>query len=356
MSRIFLDDYSIEDYKKEEYLSQQAPGLFSLSPKWFRHSDYELVSNREVLYIKPTKGAKMERYQPFEEFNELLGDFLSMILEINSLEEKEAEIGKITKEYEHKKAEILISFTKNYGPFGLFWEGVRYSFLDEGESKLYLTIDKYLPDPMFECLTAPSGRHDGKPAQIDYDQYASIYFPTMSGPYPCLEFPLLGKPAKMEINENVFYGNYAEPVNHILWSSMFQILRDHITQWTLFLKKGYKIDDDYPGVIGYYGFTEKELKTVKRPTWGKVLTLSFKGFGISCSYEKEKAEWGLTWEFRNLLEALAIMYMLNVTGKMGGEVKICALEGCNKTVLGSHRKYCCEAHGNANRVRRHRAK
>lgn len=45
---------------------------------WVKYSEYEIVEEKKVKYIKPTENAKYEVYDPFEVADEILVDILNI--------------------------------------------------------------------------------------------------------------------------------------------------------------------------------------------------------------------------------------------------------------------------------------
>jgi len=70
---------------------------------WVKYSEYEIVEEKKVKYIKPTENAQYEVYDPFEIADEILVDILN--------------IGKIAGEDKDVDKSIL-EFVNKYGLMG----------------------------------------------------------------------------------------------------------------------------------------------------------------------------------------------------------------------------------------------
>lgn len=302
------------EHFREEKLKNDSPGLFSRSPIWFRHSDYEIIpDNRRNFYIAPKHNTRFEIYKPFEKYPEILEEFITMILEIRSL----SSFGKNQKKAEEihlKKSHILREFVKKYGLFGLFWEQIQRIDEPTGEGKkVYLDMTN-IPNTL--------SYFDGYP--VDYDEYSKAFFPKLERPYP-----------DIDKDTNTFLNNYAEPVGHIFANGKFSRLGFYIEKWKKFEQSNSKLSDIEDPEIGV--------------TWQDTLTgLSIGGLGLTLSCSNNNL--GLEWRFKSLIGALTIMHLMNFTGTMGKKIQVCHLEGCNKI---ARRKYCSDEHEHSARQNRY---
>ena len=284
--------------REEEVRESAAPGLFSLSPKWFRHSEYEIIGLGGASFgIKPIKGATLEWYKPFEEFPDILEDFLRLVVNINNLYE-----GKKGRDIERDKqvAEEFLSFISKYGHFGLYWEHIKNEDL-------------------------PIGYYGGKtPPEIEehnrrYLEKQKHYFPTREKPWPYI-FGFLGSTTRLTYEDRPNYEG--DNVNELF-------LADYT---------------EMPIIIE----TNNIFIDIKSHFMGKNENFSIGELGLNLSRDR------LEWNFSSLIKALGIMYINNKAGSMGEKVSVCHLEGCNKIVRG--KKYCDNRHADADRQRRRRNK
>lgn len=326
MRKIFDDDYSEADYIRDEHERQQRPGLFSNSPLWFRHSEYELFVKGFDVFIKPKHASTIEYYKPFKLFESILGDFITLALNLRDIERDENYRSKKGIEVigdveviddtegisdDERRSMLLTGFIEQYGPLGLFWDEVSQAYFEEQGEGIDLTIVPHLQPPMV------------------YDDYAEGFFPSLRRAYPCLE--------KTKKQTNRFFNNYSESVQGILENDTFRSLVEHISRWDDFTSGRYKPEDKHPK---------------HNTSWEKVLSISFSRIKLGFGFEAK--DWQLSWRFNSLLQAISIMHFMNVTGKMGDGVRVCELDGCNKPVLGRRRiKFCSTKHGQNKRRRKH---
>jgi len=294
------DDFFDENnwLREEEVNESAAPGLFSPSPEWFRHSEYEIIGLGGASFgIKPVKGAALEWYKPFEEFPVILEDFLRLVVNINNLyEEKKGRDIKRDKQV----AEEFLSFISKYGHFGLYWEHIK---------------NEDLPIVYYGGKTPPEIEEHNR----RYLEKQKHFFPTREKLWP-YTFGFLGSTTRLtyedrpnyegdNVNE-LFLADYTEKVIIIETNSTFEMIERHFN--------------------------------------GKEQNFAVNGLGLSLNGNS------LTWEFDSLIKALAIMYINNKAGSMGKEVSVCHLKGCNNIVIG--KKYCNVRHADADRQRRRRNK
>lgn len=325
-----MNDFSDLDSweREEEYLEQMRAGLFSLSPAWFRHSDYQVLEKPDgKTYILPAPGASIERYKPFEEYPGILVRFYEVL---DMLWGQPRDYG--------REVQTLLEFTKDYGPLGLFWQDVVDMFpvfegnIYQGHYEVVLEGDSIL----------------GKGQRVvAFEEYAEFFLPTLNPPYPVPD-PLLD-PEGLG-NLRMFLDHYAEEVIHACCHPYLMGVKEHLKLLKEFQNSGANIADPYKGAIN--------LPNLPWPiTWSRLLgaTSVAKGLGLSLVQENGKRQ--LVWWYKSLLGALHIMHLNNQVGAMGQQVKTCALPECNKPHL---RKglYCCTKHTNtaAQRARRDREK
>jgi hypothetical protein len=309
-------------------------GLFSMSPRWFRHSGYEVLEgNRGLIHITPQQNAEIEWYKPFKEFPQILLEFYKLTTEIREMqknwwEEDKSEEPAVSSQFyserdrrrKKKIASILLGFVSCYGPFGLFWQDVLEIYPEY--------IGGHEPDGYRVSLT-PSLLTKGQRV-VHYDEYARHFFPQLKPPFPV---PDEGR--------QKFLLGYSEPVNYLLAHSAFTEVARHLEVKKEFENSRANIDHSYKDIRGL--------------PWSEMLEIGAWPLGIKLVHEEGK--WHLRWQFKTLLDALLIMHMNNIAGTMGQRVKICALPDCHRPHL---RKglYCCSKHTNvaAKRAEREREK
>ncbi len=118
--KIFSLEEEAAMLRQEDIEDSQAHGLYSLSPTWFRHSEYEVIGDGFYnVGVKARPGAKLEWYRPFEEFPKILEDFLMLMLSVEDIYKSRPsdQNSLIVDEY--------FKFISNYGHFGLYWEHLK---------------------------------------------------------------------------------------------------------------------------------------------------------------------------------------------------------------------------------------
>lgn len=316
--------------RQEEIRKSMAPGLFSLSPTWFRANKYEIIETNHVLYIKPQKNCEIEWYRPFEEFPIILENFLECLMKLQAIKgDNYNDKGPTNKHWE--RAEVLLNFVQKYGLMGLFWNGIQDISDTEAPGKNYKIFPKWpLPSTIRYLYTI--GKWDGSP--MDYDMYVERFFPQLEAPYPII----LEKKDREK-----FFQNYSEPVQNIVADEIFNLLNRHLRDWNDFKTNRYDLEESYKGSVKYL--------SRRGVTWKDILQMSLypAEFSMALIYEDK---WEIAYRYKSLIGALGIMYFLNFTGKMGDVLSVCQLEGCNKITRGQ--KYCSLLHGERDRKRRER--
>lgn len=308
---------SIKDWEiREENLEGLRAGLFSLSPRWYRHSSYVIVKDPDGhAWISPEPNATIEWYKPFEEFPEILMRFIEVSSKINEIHDDEA----------GQQAKALLPFVKQYGLLGSFWLNVAEIVpqIEAGNLAHWIVL-----------LKNPIVTKDLKTLwSVSYDDYARSFFPGMTAPYPLQQYS-----SKEE--ERRFLAHCADFINDLTRSYEFHSIGHHIEKVKDFQSCNPNVSSPYndPNI-----------------SWSQYLEMEIDCLGVSLIHEDGRYQ--LAWRFRTLLDALQIMWVNNVAGTMGQQVKVCALEGCNRPHL---RKglYCCVKHTNlaAQRAKRKRDK
>lgn len=321
------------------------PGLFSKSPTWLKHSAYEIKEINKSLYICPRPGALYESYKPFDKFPQILIDFMTLLIDIDKLPKplNMAESGQSTQEFcemrERNLADLSLKFISKYGPLGIMHDYIERLYprrIGNGEDddenlivvfnrKAYGALPVSLQNKMLPSYTE-EGIINFTP-MMKYDDLCSYFLPNAKGPYP-------------EISSKEFKQGYSERVSDISFNRKKSRLAWHINKMNEFY-----ISNDGPSDKSPYS---------KNTEWGIYLRESIVDIGLTFGFDKETNKWDLSWNFKSLISALSIMYIMNITGKMGSSVNICKYSKCDRIV--TDRNCCCEKHDNAYRKAKERAK
>lgn len=301
------------EWEKENRLDSQAQSFFAKTATWFRHSDYELYkSENGQYYITPKPDATYEKYDPFDEYPYILGDFLSLLIEISSN-------NWTYKDEELLKAKALLKFTKKYGPMGLFWENFREALYTGDDNKI-LFVKKYCNFDEILCT------EDLENILILYKDYVKNFFPKLSANYPYIN----------DKNETAtFFNNYSEDTLDVFSHKKFINLMLHFKDLVTFESHEYDFNS---------------FANLNFEYWHERLNFDLLETRIKLVYENN--EWKLSWNYYSLLDALSVMYILNLTGQFGQKLNVCQLDECNNIVI--DQKYCSIQHGNTHRKRRER--
>ena len=256
------------------------PPLFNFNKNWFKFDNYQIMDPINYgadgidLFIKPGLGAKLEWYNPFEKFPNILRDFFDLLNSIDDINNKYGipKDNQTAKDKSMSIAKAFLFFTEKYGLMGNFWDGIN-NISPEGtmnNEKLFV----------YTNMGASQSINSGKP-RLEYNNYARRFFPNT------YNFP---KPWEQE----KFFRNYAEMPGRILTNVTIGDIKNHYDNW----KDGNN----------------------------KNISLTNSKFGIGAINNNG---WGLDWPNNSLINSLAIMYILNLTNNMGeNRIKIC--KKCNK--------------------------
>lgn len=338
-----LSSYTPEElaeYEKAESIREQAPGLFSLSPKWFKFSDYEILDTKKGLYIAPIKNSLKILYEPFKLFPEILQDYLQLLIDLKSLQElnadkncSEDEVIRMFKKLDFKRAETILPFVRKYGLLGLFNDcllSIEPDFNDDTGEKHIAVLShnsRFYLSSFYQTNAVNFS--------VEYEKLASHFLPRLCSPYPNIY--------ESKAESKIFHENYAERINDImLYPDITRILRHQK------LLKEYESTGSNPDSI-VESFCQENTRS--HTTYKRALGLGFNDLGIAFSYDNEA--WDIRWNFKSLFSALSIMYAMNIAGKMGPKIQLCQYSKCNKITLG--KKYCCPQHADAARQERCRA-
>lgn len=348
MDRDRNKNYSEEDLQWIlENPDPDSPGLFSKSPTWVKFSSYDVKEIKDSLYICPSPGASYELYKPFEKFPQIMSDYLALLIEIDKLPktfdniESEEQFIRLCKKREYDCSCILLKFVNKYGLFGIMYEIIEnidpcrkrddgqdyygspivtmnrksYSIFRRGNKLLHSHSD--------------DGIYNFTP-MMKYDDLCEYFLPNTNKPYP-------------EIRSKQFRENYSERVMDIYMNTDMHQLTWHIKKMNKYQSENYKPDDIVPDNKNRGGSI----------LWSQYLRQSFGDFGLSFSYDEDTSKWDLKWSFSSLIHALSIMYLMNLTGKMGSNIHTCKYSKCNKIVI--DKNCCCDKHNNAYRKAKERA-
>lgn len=321
-----------------------SPGLFSKSPIWFKHSAYDIKEVKGNLYICPVSGSTLTHYKPFEKFPQIMVDFIELLVKLNKVNDKqereynrglsknitEGEQIKSLGKAEMERAKLLLEFISQYGPLGIIYEYIEglYPCRKDGNDnfdKLIVALDTKAYSGLSYSLQKkimPSYTKEGIfnfiPI-IKYDDLCSYFLLNDREPYP-------------EIRSKEFKEYYSEKINDIILNRNIGLLTWHIRKINEYFTKNYTPADKVPDI--------------NNTKWSQYLRYSFGDIGLTFCFDNETNKWDLNWNFKSLIGALSIMYLMNLTGKMGSEVHICKYSGCNRIVIDRN---CCVQHDDAYR-------
>ncbi len=367
-----------EEWLLGEFQNEKTQVPFSDSPPlWFRHSDYELIPPRnrkeKIHWIKAKPGASLEWYNPFDESEQILKDFLELqINKKNKLIPIYLKDRKNSRELIQEEGKLHLEFIKKYGLFGIIWErnlkefpppeltsrprhiGDKKSSMTEvakrevkalellqqgfelpdrktilfcpvcGEKPYYLwEVSNHSLEIFCKSCNKSVMVYVKNEEAFAYSEGYKAFFPFSNPPPP----PIFGKLGLdvdfQEENINkIFLEQYAEPVHSIMGMSGMAEISDHFNE----------VNNSR-----FHGLEFKET-----------------GIGVT----PKDNNWEIAWSYKNLMGALKIMYCLNLANAMGKRYKVCELEGCNNIfeVTKPTKLYCSDNHGNLARVRRHKKK
>lgn len=334
--------------------SPDSPGLFSKSPTWFRHSAYQIKEINNNLYICPCPGALYEAYKPFEKFPQIMSDFMTLLIGLDKVPKTFDNV----KSDEHFKelckirqldwANLLLEFVSKYGLFGIMYEYIesldpcRIKNGKDDFDNLIVVLNKkaYSLFPHSNKILhsyTEEGISNSTP-MMKYNDLCSYFLPNTMEPYP-------------QIRDKQFKEYYSESVTDIYMNSNMHLLTRHIKKMNAFW-----VDNNNPlDEIPEYNPPEvRKLFPDQRWKWSNELRQTIGDVGLTFGYDIEANKWDLSWNFKSLISALSIMYMMNLTDKMGSHVHMCKYSKCDKIIM--DRNCCCEKHDNAYRKAKERAR
>lgn len=300
-----------EEWRAEEF--RTAPGLFTTSPEWVRFEEYEIVERERNLYVVPRKGAKMERYRPFEHYykdKSILLEFLILAYQLKMVSEREREAGKFDPRNQQYRARLICRFASKYGLLGLFWKNA-YAIERRIHKREGQTF--YIVKPNLEIWNRLRSLGD---LEL-YDDYAAAYFPRLGPPYP-----------NCYTAEEEFWTEYGEAATEVMLAAAY--MREHAQKVGEF-----KEQKPYPGSL-------------------KDRIPSPQVDNLKLDLEYDGQVWQLSWKFASLLDALWIMQLLN-TVEQKDQVRICAFPPCRRPFIG-RRRFCSDSCGNNYRQWKKRGK
>lgn len=159
---------------------------------------------------------------------------------------------------------------------------------------------------------------------IEYDTYADIFLPRLRKPYPLNNRVFSNQDAEK------FKAHYSEPISLINADNRLSKLSHYIQK-----------HDEY----------KKQNPKHKSTILPKELETDLLGIGLRVFDENKHLKMG--YVFKSLIDALSIMYLMNLTDQLGEKIKICRLKECNKPII-SKGNYCCLKHKERDKKRNQR--
>lgn len=303
--------------------SKKTPNFFSTNSLWFKFSDYKLIKTAAAgYYISPVHSWKVDYYQPFEKYPDILKDFFELHLALKTL----------NADTRKDQGELILGFVKKYGLFGILWNKIDgFDFennkisLKKSELRMQAAFNQIFS--AFNKVDKKNGADEEKVAlKVDYESFVEHYLPSISPPYP-----------NLMLDREKFYRYYSESVFDVYMS--IKIIGQYLDIW-----RNYEVGKETPQEGDRH--------------------LSLEHFAHSIWLEYSNDHWQIKWAFNSLFDGLALMYVLNFVDNIGNQsVKVCQNKSCNKPFIvggenGKKRgaKWCSEDCGNAARVARHRKK
>jgi len=279
----------------ETGLESSQVSFFSGQGLWFRFSEYRVVEGDQGgMSIAPARGARLEFYRPFDDYPEILIEYLRLakFLEFESRDERGTD-------WWDAWAKRIVQFYEEYGPLGIDW----HSFVAE-----------FTPDE---------------------ERYARVF----SSPKP----PSFRKSSTYS-SEKILK-EYQESVRKILVET--HKLWSPVKEWQRFREGAFNPGEKWSSP------TESKPSS-DAPLWRehlKNITRAPAGLGVTFDDDSPR----LDYSFDSLLSALSIMFVLSIPP---GKIRLCAKPDCKEPfiVTKPKKKYHSDTCGNAMRVRRHRTK
>ena len=302
--------------------------LFGSTEEWFRFSEYEIIKGgRMGYYIKPCSGSKIEWYNPFDEYPDILKDSLNTWKEMKNI--RGERIGRTNEEINRmrkKAAEFFLkNFVNKYGLLGLFNKDlhsihpVSCDVNDPFKTKYMV----YHVPGTFNSLIRP-----GADSPTEYNEYIARFFPHLNKPYP--NFYGVYK----DEDQLDFFKNYSEPIVYIFADPILSEVFFHSDNLDKY-KSGEATEKEELIINDFFlpaSFTPR---------------INLKNRVINDYGDTKKDLWNLSWSFSTLSNALGLMYILNLTNKIeGNSIKKCNWcgdyfkVGTGDNVRKSDAKYC----------------
>lgn len=281
---------------------------------WVKYSEYEIVEEKKVKYIKPSENAQYEVYDPFEIADEILVDILN--------------IGKLAGEDKYVDKSIL-EFVNKYGLMG------ELTYLPLNNNLVYQK-KVFLPknNPITTKDVLPIEEYLEKFLVCDKKHRIQIFTSKdKNGP--------IGISNNSEITANLFLNRGIE--YNVVFSKGYSEQLQWIIEYAKYL---YLIFGD---IEIYYQQDNDELKSALN-----MFVKTFKVSNLTCKIEMlEKAT--VVWDFNSLKQAIDTILLLNETNERK-TVKMC--KHCGKVFSSQNLKaeYCSPQCRNQANVYKSRAK
>jgi len=260
--------------------------------------------------IQPQKGARVEEYNPYNKYPQIILDYIDLIKLFDNSEVNNKEIQK-------KQAKYYLSFAHKYGLLGSMFSGV--VDIQPGKHGLLIYMSHCPGGLPYEIsLQIKGNKSTGN--IIKYKDYARYFFDEELDPYP---YPYTKS----------FFEKYSESI-------LFTKSRSSITRLLPNIRRIFSEFED-----NVYQSPNNEITL---PDFYKVSLI-----------QDDNNNYRIEFKFKSLIEALNIMYIRNIMSS-GQRVKSCDECGFTFIVGKDGRKrnsrFCSSSCGNRYRVRKHRNK
>lgn len=355
--------------------------LFTSSSYWPRMEQYELKTYKNEIYIAPCGGVRFPDYNPLDEYPELLRSFLEIKYYLpktffNDTKSAWEKYNDLSIEEKNLLGKGVLRFVNKWGLLGLFktycltiynetpinfdYSNIPDEYVERREgSKIFFnktftnTCTHVLINNQSIFRLFMLSMEDtlvGRPNT--YDEYASYFFPNMHAPYPNPIHDMNIYRDKDKQNAALtsfwcidFMTSYSEPLRLFVYE--WYRLYIKYNEWQAFKSSNsdMKPEDIIKDKSGY-------ICTISNYIADRFVTHPIK---INVEYNSKKECWQINYLTENLLEAMEIMLLQNITST--NEV-VTNCENCGKSFIArSHDvRYCGERCRTYVRVNRHREK
>jgi hypothetical protein len=308
----------MRQWELAEREAHERPRYYAGLGRWHRFSKYILVRDEHNnLAIAPAPDSTMEFYRPFDQYPQILIDYLSLA---DFITRKSTDL-------ERQALEEILNPDIHY-------PNVYYRSPEEKNR-----LEQDAPRILGFCNQYGTTRMDSS-KRWRYWDLESVLVPTIQMPRRKSQTDSQYKADQIK-REQYFIHQFRNEKSFVAsWHHHCVNILDWAENWKIFRNGEFAPDDNNPNA--------------PRTTWRDTLSGIY-AFNVQLSIGY-KNSWQIDYEFDSLLDALNIMFVLNVTSE-NQQVRLCKREGCRKAFLARNSRslYCSDKCLSRDKVRKWRA-